>query len=155
PALPVLRQHRADAACRWLVHHRLDVFERAGLSIPAALLGNLVAVLVVHKAIARAIDFGDLDTRTELAGLAALAEDRNRIRQRLLDHRFLAAEAGRVGVGDVLIGDVHQRLLCAQRARGNVEPEERRGHALRSTRMLVRGVARPRAPYTGDGAVTR
>src|SRR5207245_4822471 len=77
------------------------------------------------------------------------------MRQRLIDDRFLAAEAGRVGVGDVLIGDVDQRLLCAQRTRGDVQPEERRGHALRSTRMLVRGVARPRAPYTGDGVVTR
>ncbi len=125
PGREVLGHLGAQASCRGLVDDCLDLGERGGTRVPTPLRGELVAHLIVGKGVARAIDFFDFDTRAHLTGGAALAEHGNRVGHRLADHAGLAAEARGVCVGDVLVGDIDQRLLRAQRARGDVEAEKR------------------------------
>ena len=88
----------------------------------------------------------DDDARAELAGLAARAEHRDGVRRSFGENGRLTAIAGRVRVGDVLVGDVDQGLIGAQGAGGQVEPEKRRGHARLSTNTLWRAACAPCEP---------
>ena len=82
---------------------------------------HLVADLKISKRIACAVDLGDRYARAKLARLTALPEDWDWIRPSLFDNTHLAAIPGRIGIRNVLVGNVDQGLLRAQRPRRRFE----------------------------------
>src|SRR5581483_9227336 len=149
PGGPVAREQRREPRVGRLVQRHLDLVEAVLLCLGVPLLHRLRAQLDVDEVVAHALVALHGDAGAEQAG-------RNDwLRRRRDEVRRLARVPRRVGVRDVVAGDVDLLLLREQAAQRRLETEEGRDphQALASTVVVAWGVRRqPFGVYPASGA---